>query len=126
MACHVHILFDTYPKLALSKLVNTLKTISSRQLRKEFAGHLKKFYSKPVLWSRSYCIVSAGGAPLSVIKRYIENQNGGIYPDTGGQPYAWLRGWRMRRLITVQSTLPEPVPPTFLIIRVSVRIKDLN
>ncbi|MCP4747131.1 MAG: IS200/IS605 family transposase, partial [Desulfobacteraceae bacterium] len=61
----------------------TLKTISSRQLRKELAGYLKNFYSKPVLWSRSYCIVSAGGASLSVIKRYIENQNSGIHPDTG-------------------------------------------
>ncbi|MCP4745278.1 MAG: transposase, partial [Desulfobacteraceae bacterium] len=68
--------------LPLSKLVNTLKTISSRQLRKEFGGHLKNFYSKSVFWSRSYCIVSAGGASLSVIKRYIENQNGGIHPDT--------------------------------------------
>ncbi|MCP4744882.1 MAG: hypothetical protein GY874_01900, partial [Desulfobacteraceae bacterium] len=48
-----------------------------------FAEHLKKFYWKPVLWSRSYCIVSAGGASLSVIKRYIENQNSGIHPDIG-------------------------------------------
>jgi putative transposase len=54
--------------------VNTLKTISSREIRKEFAEELKQYYWKPVLWSRAYCIVSACGAPLSVLKQYIEDQ----------------------------------------------------
>jgi putative transposase len=43
-------------------------------IRKEYAHHLKAFYWKPVFWSRSYCLVSAGGAPLSVIQQYIQNQ----------------------------------------------------
>jgi len=73
-ADHVHLLVDANPKIAPSKLVNTLKTISSREIRKEFAEHLKPFYWKPFLWSRAYCIVSAGGAPLDVLKQYIENQ----------------------------------------------------
>lgn len=73
-ADHVHLLVDASPNVAPSKLVNTLKTISSREIRKEFSEHLKPFYWKPFLWSRAYCLVSAGGAPLNVLKKYIENQ----------------------------------------------------
>jgi len=60
--------------LAPAKLVNTVKTNISRITRKEFAAHLRPFYWKLVFWSRSYCLVSAGGAPLSVIQQYIQNQ----------------------------------------------------
>lgn len=58
-----------------SAFVNNLKTVTSRLLRKEFADHLKRVYwSKPVFWSRSYCIFTVGGVPLSVLKQYIEQQ----------------------------------------------------
>ena len=73
-ADHVHILITLPPTVALSDFVNALKTGTSRRLRKEFGSHLKKFYSKPVLWSRSYCVISAGGAPLSILKQYVEQQ----------------------------------------------------
>lgn len=73
---HVHLLLETEPKTPLTKLVNNLKTVSSRLLRKEFAGPLAHFYRKPVLWSPSYAIITCGGAPLEIIKRYIENQKG--------------------------------------------------
>lgn len=63
------------PKIDLSKFVNNLKTTSSRLIRKEFKTKIDKVYSKPVLWSRSYCVVSCGGAPLSIVKQYIEQQN---------------------------------------------------
>jgi putative transposase len=43
-------------------------------MRKRFAKHLAKFYWKPVLWTRAYCLITAGGAPLSILKSYIENQ----------------------------------------------------
>jgi putative transposase len=52
-----------------------VKTATSRLLRKEFPEHLSKFYWKDSFWSPSYCLVSAGGAPLDIIKKYIENQN---------------------------------------------------
>ena len=74
---HVHLLVALQPKVAPSVFVNNIKTVTSRLIRKEFADHLKPFYWKPVFWSRSYCIVSAGGAPLSVLKQYIEQQAGG-------------------------------------------------
>lgn len=72
---HMHLLISAPPTVALSKLVNNLKTVSSRLLRKEFAKHLARVYRKPVLWHRAYFVVTCGGAPLSVIRQYIENQN---------------------------------------------------
>ena len=71
---HVHLLVDLSPDVAVSKLVNTLKTISSRLIRKEFAEHLNQFYWKPVFWTGAYCVISSGGAPLDVLKQYIQNQ----------------------------------------------------
>ncbi|NJR54692.1 MAG: IS200/IS605 family transposase [Acaryochloris sp. CRU_2_0] len=73
-ADHVHLLMSVNPKVQPSKLVNNLKTVSSRLIRKEFAEHLNKIYRKPVFWSRSYCIISCGGAPISVLKQYIQQQ----------------------------------------------------
>lgn len=73
-ADHVHLLIATNPKVRLSDLVNNLKTISSRLIRKDFKERFDSFYEKPVFWSRSYCLLTCGGAPLSVIKQYIENQ----------------------------------------------------
>lgn len=73
-ADHVHLLVSLPPNLDLSRFVNNLKTTTSRLLRKEFAAHVNRVYRKPVLWSRSYCILSCGGASLSVIKQYIEQQ----------------------------------------------------
>ena len=74
-ADHVHLLLSLNPKVAPSVFVNNLKTVSSRLIRKDFAAELAKVYwKKPVFWSRSYCIITCGGAPLSVIKQYIEQQ----------------------------------------------------
>lgn len=71
---HIHLLISLPPNLDLSGFVNNLKTTTSRLIRKEFAAHLAPVYRKPVFWSRSYCIVSCGGAPLSVIRQYIDSQ----------------------------------------------------
>ena len=72
---HVHLLLNAHPALDLSKLINSIKTVSSRLIRKEFATHLKKYYWKPVFWTRAYCLLSCGGAPLEIIKQYIEKQD---------------------------------------------------
>jgi putative transposase len=71
---HVHLLFEAHPAMNLSKLINNLKTVTSRLIRKKFPAHLKKYYSKPVFWTRAYCLISTGGATLEVIKKYVENQ----------------------------------------------------
>ena len=73
---HCHLLVDMYPDVAPSKLVNTLKTVSSRLIRRDYGDHLQKFYSqKPVFWTGAYCVVSTVGAPLEIIKKYIESQD---------------------------------------------------
>ena len=75
---HVHPLVHYPPKIALSVLVNSLKGVSSRRLRAEFTGHVNRAVMHGQFWSPSYFVGSCGGAPLSVIKDYIENQK---HPD---------------------------------------------
>lgn len=71
---HVHLLVSLHPNISLSVFVNNLKTVSSRLIRKEFARDLQRVFWKRVFWGRSYCILTCGGAPLSVIRQYIEQQ----------------------------------------------------
>jgi putative transposase len=71
---HVHLLFSGNPNLTLSTLVNNLKTVSSRIIRRDFKESILRVYREPVFWHRSYCIITSGGAPIEVLKRYIENQ----------------------------------------------------
>jgi len=76
-ADHMHLLIELPPTVLMSTCVNNLKTVSSRLLRKAYAQELARWYRKPVLWSRSYCVLSCGGAPLSVLRQYIEQQGDG-------------------------------------------------
>ena len=71
---HVHLLINYPPKVAISNLVNSLKGVSSRYIRKEQFQHLQKMLWGDSLWSPSYFAGSCGGAPLEVIKQYIEQQ----------------------------------------------------
>jgi putative transposase len=71
---HIHLLVDLAPRISLGKLCNILKTISSREIRKEFATELKSYYWKPVFWKRGYGYTSSGGAPIEILKKYIQNQ----------------------------------------------------
>jgi len=73
---HLHLLISANPKIQPSKMVNSLKKATSRLVRKEFSDYLAKFYWKPVFYSRSYCLVSCGGAPLEIVKQYLEQQEG--------------------------------------------------
>lgn len=70
---HVHLLVNYPPKVSVSSLVNSLKGVSSYVLRRQLP-RIAKCYWKNVLWSPSYFAASCGGAPLEVIKRYIEEQ----------------------------------------------------
>lgn len=71
---HVHLLVHYPPKVQLSKLVNILKGVSSRRLRQEYDAHVRRYLWGGHLWSGSYFAGTCGGAPLTVIKQYIENQ----------------------------------------------------
>jgi len=70
---HVHLLINYPPKISISKLVNSLKGVSSRRLR-QYHADIHQYYWKGVLWSPSYFAGSCGGAPIEVIKQYIEQQ----------------------------------------------------
>ncbi|WP_326635570.1 IS200/IS605 family transposase [Streptosporangium sp. NBC_01755] len=71
---HVHLLVRYPPKVALSTLVNSLKGVSARLLRKEYPAHIRQYLWGGHFWSPSYFAASCGGAPLSIIKEYIEDQ----------------------------------------------------
>lgn len=72
---HVHLHVNFPPKVALSKLVNSLKGVSSRRLRQEFPELVQHYWRARRLWSGSYFAGSVGGAPISVLRQYIEQQN---------------------------------------------------
>ena len=72
---HVHLLVDYPPKVCLSKLVNSLKGVSSRRLRQQnFPRVQEGLQHSSALWSPSYFAGSCGGAPLEIITDYIESQ----------------------------------------------------
>ena len=72
-AGHVHLLVNYPPTVSLSKLINSLKGASSRRL-KTLHPELKKHYWGQTLWSRSYFAGSVGGAPIEILKQYIQQQ----------------------------------------------------
>ena len=72
---HVHLLVHYPPSLALSVLVNRLKGVSSRRLLQQYPAHVRKYLWGKHFWSPSYFAASCGGASLSIIKQYIEQQN---------------------------------------------------
>ena len=70
---HVHILLRGHPNTNLSKFINAYKSASSRLIKKEYPEIRNKRW-KEYFWSRSFCLISTGGAPVDVIGRYIESQ----------------------------------------------------
>lgn len=67
---HVHLLVEYPPTVTLSRLVNSLKGVSSRRLRQQFTLRTHREH----LWSPSYFAASCGGAPLEIIRQYVEQQ----------------------------------------------------
>lgn len=70
---HVHVMFRAQPKSELSKFINAYKSASSRLLKKEYPAIREKLW-KEAFWSQSFCLLSTGGAPVEVIRHYIESQ----------------------------------------------------
>ena len=82
---HMHVLVEYPPKHSVSTLVNAFKGTSSRLLRQERCD-LARRYSQGVLWSPSYFAASCGGAPLSIIRQYIEQQRAPVNATSGLTP----------------------------------------
>lgn len=71
MPDHVHILVEVDPQFGIAKVIRYMKGRSSRLLRQEFPWLKSRL---PTLWTNSYFVSTVGGAPISIIKQYIENQ----------------------------------------------------
>lgn len=71
---HVHLLVNYPPKVAVSALVNSLKGVSSRMIRKKNYPSIRKKLWGDVLWSPSYFAGTCGGAPIEILRQYIEQQ----------------------------------------------------
>ena len=71
MPDHVHLLIEVDPQYGINKAVRHIKGVSSHALRSEFSSLKSRL---PTLWTNSYFVSTVGGAPLSAIKQYIENQ----------------------------------------------------
>ncbi|RRQ93703.1 IS200/IS605 family transposase [Enterococcus faecium] len=70
---HIHIMFKAQPKTELTKFINAYKSASSRLIKRDFPK-VKQFLWKEMFWSKSFCLLTTGGAPIDVIKKYIQNQ----------------------------------------------------
>ncbi len=70
---HVHVMFRAQPGSEISKFINAYKSASSRLLKKEYPEIRKKLW-KEAFWSQSFCLLSAGGAPIEIIREYIVSQ----------------------------------------------------
>ena len=70
---HVHIMFKAHPNSEISKFINAYKSASSRLIKRDFPEVRQKLW-KEMFWSRSFCLLTTGEAPINVIKKYIENQ----------------------------------------------------
>jgi putative transposase len=71
MPDHVHLLVEVDPQFGIHRLVKYIKGVTSHDLRKEFPSLSSRL---PSLWTNSYFVSTVGGAPLEVIKQYVENQ----------------------------------------------------
>ena len=71
MPDHVHLLLEVDPQFGIHKAIKNIKGKTSRILRQEFPWLRSRI---PTLWTNSYFCSTVGGAPLSIIKQYIENQ----------------------------------------------------
>jgi len=69
----VHILFKAHPNSEISKFLNSYKSASSRLIKKEFP-QIRKSLWKEYFWAKSFCLLTTGGAPIDIIKKYIESQ----------------------------------------------------
>ena len=70
---HVHVMFRAQPKSEISKFINAYNSASSRIIKKEYPEIREKLW-KECFWSQSFCLLTAGGAPIEVIRQYIESQ----------------------------------------------------
>ena len=105
---HVHLMISFPPRLALSTIVQRLKCAASRDVRAQKYPEIRRVLWGARFWSASYFVVSCGGAPLEVVKRYVENQNS---PDRRRKAAGDRKtGDRKTGAEKKQKTPPRPSP----------------
>ena len=67
-------MFRAHPNTEMSKFINAYKSASSRLIKNNFPAIRKNLW-REMFWSRSFCLLTAGGAPIEVIRKYIESQD---------------------------------------------------
>ena len=101
---HLHVMINYPPDLSLAQITRRLKGASSRAVRKHrFPEVLKKLWGQ-AFWSPSYFVVSCGGAPLEVVKAYVDNQTNPhrkrrrkpTFSKRKPHPRTEVRGFRLR------------------------------
>ena len=70
---HIHVMFRAHPNTEMSKFINAYKSASSRLIKKKYPAIRKKLW-KEMFWSRSFCLLTTGGAPIEIVRQYIEKQ----------------------------------------------------
>ncbi len=71
---YIHILFEGKPNLNLANFINGLKTLTSKNIRKEFQNELSLYYEKPSFWHNSYFVSIANAQSENIIKQYLKDQ----------------------------------------------------
>ncbi len=77
---HVHLLISAHPAMDMSKFINNLKSVTSRMVRKEYKQEIRQKLWGKNFWTRSYCLITTGGATIDIVRRYIEKQGGNSSP----------------------------------------------
>ncbi|WP_256926530.1 IS200/IS605 family transposase, partial [Enterococcus faecium] len=90
------IMFKAQPKTELTKFINAYKSASSRLIKLDFP-RVKQFLWKEMFWSKSFCLLTTGGAPIDVIKKYIQNQ-GNNHKSKVGELYGTTKSMQIQNL----------------------------
>jgi hypothetical protein len=96
---HVHMLVSVPPYVAVSRLVQRMKGLTSRKLLMENRGLNKAFWGRH-LWGRGYYVASTGNVTEEMIARYIETQEGERDQDADFK-VGVINSWRHRQRIGV-------------------------
>ena len=70
---HYHMIFKARPTLDIPKYINAIKTITSREIRRNFP-EIQKYLWEDAFWSRSYFLATTGQVTLEMLKKYVEGQ----------------------------------------------------
>ena len=107
-------MFRAHPNTEMSKFINAYKSASSRLIKKDFPEVKRKLW-KEMFWSRGYCLLTTGGAPIEIIRKYIESQGrfsfGKSVADNGWNMFTrmleYKLAWQGKQLVKIDKWYPS-------------------